>query len=106
MAIRAFIDPNSPEDIKTVHTLQDKIKLEGDGDKAFTLPNYDMKKYKSAFSDIQKLIKYWGGDTAGAMGKRGELNELIHTVATAAGWGLNPPENAMYVVVNQKELSY
>lgn len=99
--IRTFVDPNSPEDMKTVHALQDKVKLEGGGDKAFTLPNYDMKKYKSAFSDIQKLIKYWDGGTTGSMGKRGELNELIHTVATAAGWGLNPPENAMYIVEDQ-----
>jgi hypothetical protein len=101
VAIRTFADPNSPADMKAVHALQDKVKLEGGGDTAFTLPNYDMKAYKSIFSDIQKLIKYWDGDTAGSMGKRGELNELIHTVATAAGWGLNPPENAMYIVVNK-----
>jgi hypothetical protein len=47
------------------------------------------------------LFKCWGGDTAGSMSQRGELNEFIHTVATAAGWGLYPPENAMYTVVHQ-----
>ena len=56
--------------------------------------------YMLMFADLQKLIKYWDGDTAGSMGKRGELNELIHTVAIAAGWGLNPPEDATYIVAN------
>ena len=98
--IRTFVDPNDPKDIETVHKLQDAIKLEGGGTEPFKRPNYDMKAYHELFTDIQKLIKFWNGDTRGAMGKRGEVNELIHTVATIAGWGLNPPYEAMYEVVN------
>lgn len=102
IAIRIFVDPNSPEDLKAVRALQDQLKIEGGGDAKFVLPDYDMETYKLLFADLQKLIGYWGGDTAGAMGKRDELNELMHTVATAAGWGLNPPEDATYIVVNKK----
>ena len=98
--IRTFVDPNNPKDIEAVHKLQDAVKIEGGGKEAYVLANYDMKTYKALFADIQKLIKYWNGDTRGSMGKRGELNELIHTVATIAGWGLNPPSAAMYTVVN------
>lgn len=98
--MRTFVDPNDPKDIEKVHALQDAVKLEGGGEAPFVVPNYDKKTYKALFADIQKLIKYWNGDTRGSMGKRGELNELIHTVATIAGWGLNPPSAAMYEVVN------
>jgi hypothetical protein len=98
--IRTFVDPNNPKDVEMVHKLQDAVKVEGGGTEPYVLPNYDMKTYKALFADIQKLIKYWNGDTRGSMGKRGELNELIHTVATMAGWGLNPPSAAMYAVVN------
>lgn len=98
--IRTFVDPNNPKDIEKVHKLQDAVKVEG-GDKApYIAANYDKKSYEALFLDLQKLIKYWNGDTRGSMGKRGELNELIHTVATIAGWGLNPPSAAMYAVVN------
>jgi len=100
--IRTFVDPNDSKDIQVVHKLQDAVKIEGGGKEPYVLANYDMKTYKALFSDLQKLIKYWNGDTRGSMGKRGELNELIHTVATMAGWGLNPPSAAMYTVVNDK----
>ena len=100
VAVRTFVDPNDPADINAVHALQDAMTLEGGGDELLVFPNYDMDAYHALFADLQRLIKYWGGDTSGAMGKRGEVNELTHTVATAAGWGLNPPENAMYFVEN------
>ena len=100
MILRTFVDPSDPKDIETVHKLQDAVKIEGGGKAPFVVPNYDKNTYKTLFTDIQKLIKYWNGDTRGSMGKRGEVNELIHTVATAAGWGLNPPSAAMYEVVN------
>jgi len=100
--IRTFVDSNNPKDIEIVHKLQDAVKIEGGGKEPYVLANYDMKTYKALFSDLQKLIKYWDGDTRGSMGKRGELNELIYTVATMAGWGLNPPSAVMYTVVNDK----
>ena len=98
--IRTFVDPNSPKDIESVHKLQDAVTIEGGGKEPFVMPNYDMETYKALFSDIQKLIKYWDGGTQGSMGKRGELNELIHTVASIAGWGLNPPSAAIYTAVS------
>ena len=98
--IRTFVDPSNPKDIETVHKLQDAVVVEGGGNEPYVMANYDMKTYKALFADLQKLIKYWNGDTRGSMGKRGELNELTHTVATIAGWGLNPPSAAMYAVVN------
>jgi hypothetical protein len=98
--IRTFVDPNNPKDIEIVHKLQDAVTIEGGGSAPYVLPNYDMTTYKALFSDLQKLIKYWNGDTRGSMGKRGTLNELTHTVATMAGWGLNPPSAAMYTVVH------
>ena len=98
--IRTFVDPNDPEDVRKVHALQDAITLEGGGKTPFVRPDYDMETYRALFKDLQKLLRYWNGDTRGAMGKRGEVNELIHTVATIAGWGLNPPYEAMYEVVN------
>ncbi|MHC4332814.1 MAG: DUF1214 domain-containing protein [Planctomycetota bacterium] len=99
-AVRTFVNPNDPKDVKAVHALQDAMEIKGGSGEAFKMPNYDMDRYKALAANIQKLIGFWNGDTRGAMGKRGEVDELMHTVATIAGWGLQPPENAMYSVVN------
>jgi hypothetical protein len=101
VVIRTLVDPNNPEDMKTVHALQNAINLEGDKADPFNMPNYDMDRYQTLYSNIQKLMGFWNGDTRGAMGKKGEVNELLHTVVTIAGWGLLPPKKAMYAVVNQ-----
>ncbi len=100
LAVRTFVDPTKAEDLKAVSALQDQLKIEGGGDAMFVRPDYDMETYELLVADLQGLVRYWEGDTEGAMGKRGELNELIHTVATAGGWGLNAPEDATYTVVN------
>lgn len=100
LLVRTFVDPTLAKDLKAVNALQDQLKIEGGGDAKFVLPDYDMDTYKPLFADLQGLVKYWKGDTEGSMGKKGELNELLHTVATAGGWGLNAPEDATYTVVN------
>ncbi len=99
-AVRTFVDPNDSTDIKDVHALQDALKIEAGSSEAFQIPNYDMERYKALAANIQKLIGFWNGDTRGAMGTKDQVDELLHTVATIAGWGLQPPENAMYQVVN------
>lgn len=100
LAVRTFVNPHVPKDVDAVHALQDSIKLVTGSSIPFEIPDYDMNRYHELFGDIQKLIGFWNGDTRGAMGKKGEVDELLHTVATIAGWGLQPPENAMYQVVN------
>lgn len=100
LGVRTFVNPNDPKDVDAVHALQDSIKLVDGSSVPFEIPDYDMNRYHELYDNIQKLIGFANGDTRGSMGKKGEVDELLHTVATIAGWGLLPPENAMYQVVN------
>ncbi len=99
VGVRVFMDPNDPEDLATVHALQNQFKIEAGSNEPFVLPNYDMARYKTLFKMVQQLVAFAGKDTIGSMGKRGEVDSLKHTVATIAGWGLLPPKNAMYQAV-------
>ncbi|WP_114324813.1 DUF1214 domain-containing protein [Candidatus Colwellia aromaticivorans] len=96
MISRVFIDPDSTKDVSAAHQLQDGLKAESTLNEKFILPNYDMERYKALFSTVQSLINFAHKDTHGSMGKRDEVDSLKHTIATVAGWGLLPAENAMY----------
>ena len=99
LAVRTFMDPNIAEDVVAAHAFQDGVKLEAGSNEPFVLPNYDMERYQAIFEIVQQLVNFAPNDTIGAMGKRGEVDSLKHTVATIAGWGLLPAENAMYQAV-------
>lgn len=94
--IRTFMDPDSKKDMDEAHAFQDGITLKAGSNVPFVRPNYDETAYKALFKQIQPLISFAGKDTIGAMGKRGEVKEIRHLLATIAGWGLLPAERAMY----------
>lgn len=55
-AIRTFVDPNDPEDLKKVHALQDAITVSQQGSGKLELPNWDpasQKKVRDA------LLRAW-----------------------------------------------
>ena len=99
IGVRIFMNPDDPKDVAAVNALQDMFKIEAGSSETFMLPNYDMERYETLFKMIQQLVKFPSKDTIGAMGKRGEVDSLKHTIATIAGWGLLPPEYAMYQAV-------
>jgi hypothetical protein len=39
LALRTFVDPNNPADLKTVHALQDAVKVSQQGTGSFEIPN-------------------------------------------------------------------
>ena len=96
---RVFMDPNDIKDVDAANTLQKGLKIEAGSNELLVMPNYDMERYETLFKMIQQLVLFPSKDTIGAMGKRGEVDSLKHTIATIAGYGLLPPENAMYQAV-------
>jgi len=104
LALRVFMDPNDPKDLAAANAMQKGLKIEAGSSELLVMPNYDMQRYETLFKIIQQLVNFPSKDTIGAMGKRGEVDTLKHTVATIAGYGLLPPENAMYQAV-QRNLS-
>lgn len=96
VSIRTEINMNDPEDIKKVVALQQKIKLDVKGDKVFKQPNYDMDQLEKL--RVKLANEALALDSLNNMqGARGTVDEHLHLLGTAAGWGLLPDVNARYI---------
>lgn len=92
--IRTFVDPANRADVEAVHKLQDAITVEQASPGTFEIPGWDA----ASLAQVRDTLKRSGAfDSRRAFGTRETVNPRDHLVATAAGWGGNPPEDALYV---------
>jgi len=98
IVIRILVDSNSPEDIKKVNALQDRIRIQARSTKPFKAPNYDMASYKAT---LEPLLTLGRGvpNTKGWFGSKTETNPIAHLIGTAVGFGGLPEKHAYYLNV-------
>ena len=87
---RTFVNPDSPEDMKAAHELQDAIIVNQASPGRLELPDWDEESLKKTRNAINVLAVQMSDFSAG-FGKRGEVDPISHLGATALGWGGNPP---------------
>jgi hypothetical protein len=97
LAIRTFVNPNDPADVKAMHALQDAIKIEQMSVGTFEKPDWDPTSLKNIREALLALGKVNGGmDSSRMFGRKGEVDPVQHLLGTAAGWGGNPVTAALY----------
>ncbi|MGE8065998.1 DUF1254 domain-containing protein [Pseudomonas sp. NPDC089569] len=100
LAIRTFVNPDDPADIKAVHGLQDAIKVEQTATGKLELPQWDAVSLKKIREALLGVVAASGGiDSTRMFGSRQEVDPVQHLLGTAAGWGGNPRTAAMYTGV-------
>ena len=99
---RTFCDPNSPEDMKKAHALQDKIKVEQASAGNLELPDWDEASLVATRQSLNQLMAKLDG-LPNAFGPRGEVDPTQHLLGAAFGWGGNPQRGAMYFNVTPKK---
>lgn len=98
LVFRTFVDPNDPGDIQAVHALQDAIKIEQQSAGAFIVPEWDAASLNTMRAALLGVVQAQGGiDSARMFGSRSQVDRVQHLLGTAAGWGGNPHNAAMYV---------
>jgi len=102
VAVRTEINLNDPEDVKKVVALQQAIKLDVKGDKVFKQPNYDMDQLEKLRGKLATEALALGS-LNNMQGARGTVDEHMHLLGTAVGWGLLPDVNARYLGYSQKD---
>jgi hypothetical protein len=104
LAIRTLADPNDPAHVKAANALQDRIEIRQPGGPGkFEVPNWDAASQKKVRDALLTLASASGsGPTERRFGAKGEVDPVQHLLATAAGWGGNPAEAAVYVPVYPK----
>ena len=97
VVVRTFVDANDPNDVAKANALQDELKVIQDDPGSFEIPEWD----QSSLETVREAIKTLANtrtDTSPYFGQKALLNPLYHLLGTAAGWGGNPPEGAMYAL--------
>jgi hypothetical protein len=92
---RTFVDPNSPEDVKKAHALQDAIKVKQASPGKLELPVWDQESLVATRKMLNVLAAKLNGVPQG-FGPRGQVDPTQHLIAAAYGWGGNPQRGAMY----------
>ena len=99
VAVRILVDPNDPKDIEAVHALQDAINVsQRGGPGTFAIPNWEASsqvKVRGALLELASTIP----DTKGMFGPRGKVDPVRRVIGSAAAWGGNPQEDALYLNV-------
>jgi hypothetical protein len=95
-AIRTLADPQSAAALKAANAAQDRIRVQQPAKGAFEIPNWD----SGGRDEIRKLLlglaAKAGTTTEERFGARDEVDPIQHLLTTAAGWGGNPREAAVY----------
>lgn len=97
--VRTLVDPQDPADIASVHRLQDAIVVTQAKAGSAEFPDWDQE----SLAKVRDLVKALGTvmpDFSGAFGAKGEVDPVRRLVGTAAGWGGNPDDEAMYLAVS------
>src|SRR5262245_42292690 len=95
IAIRTLVDPNSADDVKKVHALQDAIRVEQRAQGKFETPAWDkvsQDKVRAALAQLGQTMP----ESHNTFGPRGKVDPVRHLIGAAVGWGGNPEKDAYY----------
>ncbi|MCA8986628.1 MAG: DUF1254 domain-containing protein [Planctomycetaceae bacterium] len=95
---RTFADPNDPADMRAAHALQDAIQIQQASPGKLELPDWDMVSFEQTRQDLNRLANKLT-DMSDGFGKKGQVDPIVHLMASSFGWGGNPPRGAKYVSV-------
>ncbi|MBI1345292.1 DUF1214 domain-containing protein [bacterium] len=99
---RTFCNPNSPDDMRKAHALQDAIQIQQPAPGTLDLPDWD----EVSLVSTRKLLNALAVELDGvpkAFGARGEVDPTQHLIGAAYGWGGNPERGAMYFNVKPEQ---
>ena len=101
-AVRTFVDPSKPSDLREAHRLQDAIEVKQKSPGKFEIPHWDpvsQKKVRDALLVLASTVT----DTKRAFGSKQEVDPIQHLICAASAWGANPPEDALYLNVTPEK---
>ena len=97
--IRTFADPNSDEDMKSAHRLQDKVTVEqqekGDLSGLKDWDEKEMLKLRKAFNTLGSSLS----DSSTFFGVKCDRSYLMNAMGVAVGWGGLQKQDALYLPV-------
>jgi hypothetical protein len=94
--VRTLADPGSTADVKAANAAQDEIRVQQAAQGTFEIPNWDSAERDEIRKLLLALAAKAGPTDKERFGPRDKVDPIQHLLATAAGWGGNPREGAVY----------
>ncbi|HQR68391.1 MAG TPA: DUF1254 domain-containing protein [Thermoanaerobaculia bacterium] len=88
-------DPRDPAEIALVNALQDRVALQAGSAEPFPAPRWESRSLQALTERYNEEARALSG-FKGLMGRRGKVDDARRHLVAAAGWGLNPDEDATY----------
>jgi hypothetical protein len=98
-AVRTLADPAAPADVRAANALQDLIRVKQAAVGAFVVPVWDKVTQDKVREALLVLAANSGLTMEQGFGAKDKVDPIAHLLCTAAGWGGNPREAAVYVSV-------
>lgn len=102
VAVRIRANVNDPEDGDKIRALQQAITISANASEPHVMPNYDMDQLVALRNELAAEAAE-KGSLNNMQGARGTVDERMHLLGTAAGWGLLPDANARYLSYGQED---
>ena len=102
VALRTRINANDPADRDKVRALQVATTISVKATEPHVMPNYDMEQLVALRDKLAAEAAEFGS-LNNMPGRRGTVDERMHLLGTAAGWGLLPDANARYLSYGQED---
>lgn len=94
--IRTFMDPSDESDIAVANEIQDMIQVKQADRGEFDVPDWDAESLATVRGLLLALGATVPDSFSKAFGAKDQVDPIMHLLGTAAGWGGNPPEAAVY----------
>lgn len=101
-AVRTLANPTDPTDVSAANAAQNRIQVKQDAKGSFQIPNWDAPERDRVREALLVLAAKSGATTEERFGAREQVDPIQHLLFTAAGWGGNPREAAVYTSVIPK----
>jgi hypothetical protein len=95
-AVRTLVNPADAADVAEANRAQDRIRVSQAAAGSFEIPDWDVESLDRIRSSLLALAAESGATTEERFGLRGDVDPVLHLLFTAAGWGGNPREAAVY----------
>jgi len=98
IAARTLVNASDPADIKQANALQEQLKIDAASARPYTHPTYDQESYQAIIKPLAELGR-GVPDARRTFGRKEDVSEVRHLLATAWGWGGLPEYEAYYLNV-------
>jgi len=101
IAARMLVDPADGDDVAAVNRLQDQLAIDAKSAKPLPMTGYDtasLDETRELLLGLARGLKAFDH----SFGAKSDVNPVRHLIATAAGWGGLPDQEASYIGVDPK----